>query len=199
MRTAALLITMAVLAGCGGKSAAELAADSTRIADSTARANAPPPAPVPPALTDGQIVGIVQLANQAEINDGKQASSRATSGMVKSFARMMVTDHEQMHKETGKLADSLKMSEDDSPAKQRMSKAADAEFDSLKSLKGAAYDKAYIDAAVSDHQQVLSVLDKDLIPGAVNPSLKTALQAARGKVAAHLAKAQDIQKTMTPK
>ena len=197
MRTTALLITMAVLVGCGGKSAADRAQDSTRVADSTARVNAPPPAP--PALTDGQIVGIVQLVNQAEINNGKQASSRATSVAVKSYARMMVTDHEQMHKDTDKLADNLKISEDDSPAKQKYSKAADVELDSLKSFKGAAYDKAYIDAAVSDHQEVLNALDKELIPGAVNPSLKAALQTARGKVAAHLQKAQEIQKGMLPK
>ena len=197
MRTTALLITMAVLVvGCGGKSAADRAQDSTRVADSAARANAPP---APPALTDGQIVGIVQLVNQAEINNGKQASSRATSVAVKSYARMVVTDHEQMHKDTDTLADSLKISEDDSPAKQKYSKAADVELDSLKSFKGAAYDKAYIDAAVSDHQEVLNALDKELIPGAVNPSLKAALQTARGKVAAHLQKAQEIQKGMLPK
>lgn len=198
MRTTAAVITMAVLAGCGGKTAAQLA-DSTRVADSTAQANAPAPPPAAPTLTDGQIVGIVQVANQSEINDGKQAESKGTSAAVKSFGRLMVTDHGQMHKDVAKLADSLKLSEDDSPTKQNMSTAAAAELDSLKTLKGAAYDKAYIDAAVSDHQQVLDALDNKLIPAATNPSLKSALQAARVKVASHLEKAKAIQQGMTSK
>jgi putative membrane protein len=196
MRKTALLLTMVALAACGGKGAAEHAADSTRVADSITQANAQP---APPPISDGRIVGIVQLVNQAEINDGKQASGKATSAAVKSYARMMVTDHDQMHNDMGKLADSLKISEEDSPAKQNLSKAADTELDSLKSLKGALYDKSYIDAAVSDHQEVLNSLDKDLIPFAVNPSLKAALQAARAKVAEHLQKAQEIQKGMGPK
>jgi putative membrane protein len=199
MRTTALLITMAVLAGCGGKSAAERAADSTRVADSTAQANAPAPPAAPAALTDGQIVGIVQLVNQAEINDGKQALGKATTAAAKGYAKLMVADHDQMHKAMDKLADSLKISEDDSVAKQRFSAKADAELDTLKTFKGAAYDQAYISAAVSDHQEVLNSLDKELIPGAVNPSLKAALQTARAKVAEHLQKAQEIQKGMGPK
>ena len=36
----------------------------------------------------------------------------------------------------------------------------------LKTLKGAAFDKAYIDREVSYHQQVIDALDKTLIPGA---------------------------------
>ena len=196
MRTAAAILMVVAVAGCG-KSAADRAADSARIADSTAKANAPPPAP--PGPSDGQIVGIVQAANHHEIDMGKQASAKASAGPVKSFARMMVTDHEQMHKDTDKLADSLKISEDDSPTKQQISGKADTERDSFKDLKGAAFDKAYIDDAVADHQAVLNALDQTLIPAAVNPDLKAALQAARAKVEAHLQKAQEIQKAMVPK
>ena len=40
----------------------------------------------------------------------------------------------------------------------------------LKTLKGAAFDKAYVDQEVAYHQAVLDAIDKTLIPEPATPS-----------------------------
>jgi putative membrane protein len=50
---------------------------------------------------------------------------------------------------------------------------------------------------VSEHTQVLSLLDERLIPHAQNADLTKTLQAIRTKVAGHLKMAQDIQSALT--
>ena len=56
----------------------------------------------------------------------------------------------------------------------------------LKALKGAAFDKAYIDQEVTYHEQVLDTMDKTLIPGASNEELKALLVKARASFVSHL-------------
>ena len=66
----------------------------------------------------------------------------------------------------------------------------------LKSLTGAAFDKAYIDHEVAYHQAVLDALDKTLIPGASNAELKALLVKVRPAFVAHLEHAKTIQASL---
>ena len=63
----------------------------------------------------------------------------------------------------------------------------------LKTLKGAAFDKAYVDHEVTYHQQVIDALDKTLIPGATNEELKALLIKVRPAFVAHLEHAKHLQ------
>jgi putative membrane protein len=67
---------------------------------------------------------------------------------------------------------------------------------SLKTLKGAAFDKAYIDHEVAYHQQVLDALDKTLIPNAQNAELKALLVKVRPAFVAHLDHAKQLQSSL---
>lgn len=63
----------------------------------------------------------------------------------------------------------------------------------LKTLKGAAFDAAYVDREVAYHQQVIDALDKTLIPGATNAELKALLVKVRPAFVAHLEHAKHLQ------
>ena len=65
----------------------------------------------------------------------------------------------------------------------------------LKTLRAAAFDKAYIDREVAYHQQVIDALDKVLIPGATNGELKALLVKVRPAFVAHLEHAKRLQAT----
>ncbi|HEY2804741.1 MAG TPA: DUF4142 domain-containing protein [Gemmatimonadales bacterium] len=58
-------------------------------------------------------------------------------------------------------------------------------------------DKKFIDYMVTFHQQALDALDGRLIPFAYNAELRTALQAMRPVVQAHLDRAREIQRGQT--
>ena len=126
-------------------------------------------------VTDAQIASIVVTANQVDIDAGKLAKSRSTNGDVKTFAELMVTDHTGVNKSAVDLAGKLKVTPQDNPTSQSLKAGGDKNIAHLKTLSGAAFDKAYVDQEVAYHQQVIDALDKTLIPGATNEELKALL------------------------
>jgi putative membrane protein len=144
-------------------------------------------------VNDAQIASIVVTANQVDIDAGKLAASRATNDEVKSFAKLMVTDHTGVNKSATDLAAKLKVTPQDNPTSQSLKADGDKSLAHLKALKGAAFDKAYIDREVTYHQQVIDALDKTLIPGATNEELKALLVKVRPAFVAHLEHAKRLQ------
>jgi putative membrane protein len=145
-------------------------------------------------VNDAQIASIVVTANQVDIDAGKLAASRSTNGEVKAFARLMVTDHTGVNKSATDLAARLKVTPQDNPTSQSLKADGEKNLAHLKkTLKGVAFDKAYIDHEVAYHQQVIDALDKTLIPGATNEELKALLVKVRPAFVAHLEHAKRLQ------
>jgi putative membrane protein len=145
------------------------------------------------APSDAQIASIVVTANQVDIDAGKLGESKAHAKDVKAFARQMVTDHSGVNKQAVALVTKLKVTPQDNPTSQSLTKAGDDNLASLKALKGAAFDKAYIDHEVTYHEQVIDAIDKTLIPSAQNAELKALLVAVRPAFVGHLEHAKSIQ------
>lgn len=148
------------------------------------------------AINDPQIAHIVVTANQVDIDAGKLAASMGTNPEVKKFGQQMVTDHTGVNKQATDLAAKLKVTPADNPTSQSLKAGGEKNVASLKSLTGAAFDKAYIDNEVSYHQAVLDAVDKTLIPGATNAELKALLVRVRPAFVAHLEHAKKIQSSL---
>jgi putative membrane protein len=147
-------------------------------------------------VNDAQIASIVVTANQVDIDAGKLASSRATDAAVKKFAQLMITDHTGVNKSATALVTKLKVTPEDNPTSQSLKSDGEKNLAHLKTLKGAAFDKAYIDHEVAYHQQVIDALDKTLIPGAKNEELKALLVKVRPSFVAHLEHAKQLQSSL---
>lgn len=150
-------------------------------------------------VNDAQIASIVVTANQVDIDAGKLAASRSTDGEVKAFARLMVTDHTGVNKSATDLAAKLKVTPQDNPTSQSLKADGDKNVAHLKTLKGTAFDQAYIDHEVAYHQQVIDALDKTLMPGATNEELKALLVKVRPAFVAHLEHAKRLQASAAQK
>ena len=147
-------------------------------------------------INDAQIAHIVVTANQVDIDAGKLAASMATNPEVKKFGAQMVTDHTGVNKQAGDLAAKLKVTPADNPTSQSLKAGGEKNVANLKGLKGAAFDKAYIDNEVAYHQAVLDAVDKTLVPGASNAELKALLVTVRPAFVAHLEHAKKIQSSL---
>lgn len=150
-------------------------------------------------INDAQIASIVVTANQVDIDAGKLAAARATNPEVKKFARLMITDHTGVNKSATALVTKLKVKPEDNPTSQSLKDGGIKNVDNLKTLKGAAFDKAYIDHEVAYHQQVVEAVDKTLIPGAKNEELKALLVKVRPAFVAHLEHAKQLQSSLDKK
>lgn len=143
--------------------------------------------------TDPQIAAIVVAANQVDVDAGRLAGSHARSKDVKQFARQMVTDHTAVNKEAGALVQKLHVKPEPNDTSASLKKGGDENVANLKKLKGAAFDKAYVDHEVAYHQTVLDAIDKTLVPSASNAELKALLVKVRPVIAEHLEHAKHLQ------
>ena len=148
------------------------------------------------SINDAQVASIVVTANQVDIDAGKLAQSTSGNAEVKKFAERMITDHTGVNKSAVDLVTKLKVTPQDNPTSQRLKAGGEANLANLKTLKGAAFDKAYIDHEVVYHEQVLDAVDKTLIPSAKNEELKALLVKVRPAFVAHLEHAKMIQSSM---
>ena len=151
------------------------------------------------APNDAQIASIVVTANQVDIDAGKLADSTSANKDVKAFANRMVTDHTGVNKQAVELVTKLKVTPQDNPTSQSLKSGGEENVANLKKLKGAAFDKAYIDHEVVYHEQVLDAIDKTLIPNAKNEELKALLVKVRPAFVAHLEHAKQIQSSFAGK
>jgi putative membrane protein len=142
---------------------------------------------------DAQIAAIVVTANQVDIDAGKLAESKSSNKEVKEFAQRMITDHTGVNKAAVELVTKLKVKPEENATSKSLKTGGDDTLKRLKGLKGAEFDRAYVDNEVTYHQTVLDALDKTLIPSAKNEELKALLVKVRPAFVAHLEHARHIQ------
>jgi putative membrane protein len=148
------------------------------------------------SINDAQIASIVVTANQVDVDAGKLAASTSKNGEVKKFAQLMVTDHSGVNKQAVDLVTRLKVTPQDNETSQSLKAGGEKNVTALKSLKGAAFDKAYVDHEIAYHQAVLDAVDKTLIPNAKNDELKALLVKVRPAFVAHLEHAKHLQASL---
>jgi putative membrane protein len=147
-------------------------------------------------LTDEQIVGITHIANLGENEQARLAPTRTKDGRVKKLAAMMIKDHTEADAKGTELARKVSLIPSESPTCTSLKSEADSNTASLKTQTGTAFDKAYVDTQVKEHQTVLDTIDQKLSPNAKNPDLKSYLTDVRAAVAMHLQHAKDLQSAM---
>ena len=143
-------------------------------------------------INDAQIAAIVVAANQVDVDAGKLAAEWGTHAEVKKFATTMVNDHSNVNKAAVDLVTKLNVTPEDNPTAQSLKAGGEKNLAHLKTLKGADFDKAYIDHEIAYHKAVLDAVDKVLIPGAKNADLKAMLVKVRPAFVAHLEHAEGV-------
>lgn len=195
VRIAVIAGAVLALGACAKKDAATtdsaLTADTGMKAD-TAMAMAPAPAP---ALTDANIVYILDKANALDSAGGAIGATKGTSADVRSFAKDMMRDHHSLRKQGQDLAAKLGVTPE-APANDD----SQAQLDKTLALyngaaKGKDFDKAYIDNEVTYHKAVLETATAAM-NAAQNAELKNFIQKAAPAIQAHLDHAQSIQGKM---
>jgi putative membrane protein len=199
--SALALAVVTWLGACAKKDASTT--DSAKAADSAAAAAAPAsmaPAdtakPAAAAPNDAQIAHIVVTVNSIDSAAGVMAKQKGSAKSVKDFAQTMINDHSAVNKQAVALATKLKVTPEDNDVSRSLKSAGDASTSNLQGKSGGDFDKAYIDNEVTYHQNALDAIDKTLIPNAQNAELKSLLEKTRPAVAAHLARAKDIQTSL---
>jgi len=127
----------------------------------------------------------------AEVELGKLAAERAQNAEVKKFAERMVTDHSKAGDELKSLAQSkgIRLPEE-IEAKDR------ALLTRLSKLNGAAFDRAYMQAMVSDHVKDVNEFKKEANSGR-DPQVKSFASNTLPTLEEHLQHARQARQAAT--
>ena len=146
------------------------------------------------APTDPQIAHIAYTAGNIDIAAGKLALTRSHNRAVHSFAQEMVRDHQAVNGKALALVKKLHVTPEANPTSASLTKDATATRARLAKLRGAAFDRAYVDNEVAYHKVVNGALESTLIPNAKNGQLKSLLETGLTLFREHQAHAEQVAK-----
>jgi putative membrane protein len=183
-----------VMAGCTRKDAATTDTAGMMDTGMTAMDTTAAIAPAP-ALSDANIVFILDHANMLDSAAGSIAATKGTSSDVREFARMMMRDHHSLRQQGQDLAKKLGVTPA-APANDDSQAQTDRTMAMLNgAAKGRDFDKAYIDNEVAYHLAVLETATAAM-DAAQNAELKNLIQKAAPAIQAHHDRAKAIQAGM---
>ncbi len=151
---------------------------------------------VAPAMDDPTIVAIFDAANTWDIETSQVALKKSRNKDVRRFARMMVRDHKAVRQLGRDLASKLHVTPTPPGKDFALYQDHVSAMAKLKSTKGKAFDKAYIDHEVSYHQAVIDAVSSQLLPATKNAELKELETKVAPNFQAHLAAAKDVQQKL---
>jgi putative membrane protein len=192
MRSALSLMAFAALlvaaSSCGTReSSTESSATSSAPMDQTQQTA---------VVSDANIAAIVVAANDADIDNARQAMSKSDNAEVKAFAQQMITDHTSVNEKAKELAQRLNLTPEENETSMAMKTGQESMRSTLGAKNGTDFDRAYIDNEVTLHQTVLDAIDQTLLPNAQNAELRQLLTEVRPAIAAHLEHAKQLQTKM---
>jgi putative membrane protein len=182
------------LAACG-KTDSATTDTAGGVADSAAAATPDSTTMASPsgAMTAPNALAMIGLSNGAEVQTSQIAQEKATSAEVKSFAKMMVDDHQAMQKEADEVATKANLTPQPPAQAEQKRAAGDQMVQQLNNTaKGAEFDRAYVDGQVQAHQQTLTELQQ-LQTSVDNADVRALIEKAIPKVQDHLTRAQKLQ------
>ncbi|HJQ98912.1 MAG TPA: DUF4142 domain-containing protein [Candidatus Polarisedimenticolaceae bacterium] len=141
---------------------------------------------------DATILSKLVTADQHEVKVARTAEKKKMSPAALNYARMLRDQHQQNLSDTQKLAHKLHLSPRQTSETEEMRKKGATELAQLQPMDGPEFEKAFIDAMVKGHEEVLSMLD-DGIASSKNDEVKAHLQKTREAVATHLSEAKQLQ------
>jgi putative membrane protein len=136
------------------------------------------------SATDRTFAQKAAAGGLAEVSLGQLAEQNASSPQVKAFGERMVTDHSQANEELKQIAQSENLTLPTTPESkdQALQKR-------LSALKGTAFDAAYMQDMVRDHQQDIAEFKQEAESGQ-DPALKAFAQKTLPVLQQHLQMAQ---------
>jgi putative membrane protein len=146
------------------------------------------PAKAGGAMTDQQFVDMAAQTDMVEANLGQQAQNVSENQQVKDYGQMLVTDHT---KDFGDLHTAAQQ------AGVTVPDAIDAAHNKsmigpFEKLKGAAFDRKFIQDAIAGHEHAIAVYKKEAAD-AQNPAIKSYAEATIPVLEKHLKGAQDLE------
>ncbi|HEX6693993.1 MAG TPA: DUF4142 domain-containing protein [Longimicrobiales bacterium] len=156
---------------------------------------ASPPPPPPPGIGDARVASVVHAAHAGEIAVGQMAAGRASDVRVRAFAQRMADEHTVADQVLTAVQNPMTTPDSMATEVQRQTQRV---LTSLDTYEGAAFDRAYMDTQVAQHEWLLTNLEGTLIPSSWTPQMRATLEELRLAVTEHLRVAREVRAALPP-
>ena len=140
-----------------------------------------------PGKIDRDFMNDAASAGMKEVELGRYAASPAGSARVKEYGQHMMDDHAKANEELKEIA-----AQKDVELPAKMSATDRAAVDRLMKMKGAEFDRAYMQAMVADHQKVIGKF-RDQSRSGQDPTIKQFATKTLPTLEHHLEMAKEVE------
>ena len=178
-------------AGGDNMAAGNMAASDPMMNGAAGNSMAAAPGAVP--ATGQEYATMAAASDMFEIQSSRLAQQKAQNPQVKSFAQMLITDHE---KSTADLKTAAQQAQPAITITPKLDAEQQANMQALQGASGAEFDRLYMQQQVPAHEKALAMAQGFAQTGDV-ASLKQHAQTVSGPVQRHLEQARQMQQQMS--
>ncbi|GJH30464.1 DUF4142 domain-containing protein [Caballeronia novacaledonica] len=146
-------------------------------------------------LSDEQMLGVIFVANQAEIATANLALRKTRSYSLQVFAKRIVSEHAQVNQEIATLMQRYGTQPQRSATSEALTKQSSDDIADLDQTSIYDFDEAYLDREVAYLQKLVNAVD-GYIRTARSAEVRTLLIRSRPSFIFHLDQAQRLQITI---
>lgn len=144
--------------------------------------------------TNAELVGFINAYNDAEIEIGGLARTKATDPAVRQFAQRVVTEHRALKTEATSTARRLNITPTMPAADEGVQDDhREAMRDFNERARGKEFDEAFVEHEIKMHKNVLDEIE-DALGRKKNEEIRTLLERARDGIRGHLTTAEELEK-----
>jgi putative membrane protein len=144
--------------------------------------------------TNSELVGFINAYNDAEIEIGQMAQTKATDPQVRDFARRIVDEHRGLKTEVTNAAQRLNLTPTVPTADEGLRQDHQTGMRDLTArARGREFDKAFVEHEIKMHKKVLDEVE-DALARNRNQEIRPALEKARDGLRAHVTTLETLAK-----
>jgi putative membrane protein len=144
-------------------------------------------------LSDGEILHVLQVVNEAEIRQAELVARNTNSDELRSTAQQIIEDHTRNNDRIRELSAEGGFQLDESPLSRGIAMQASSVHNSLADLRGQDLNCQFLENQVNQHQIVLETVRNDLLPDASDRRIAQLLADAEPSFEHHLHTARETQ------
>jgi putative membrane protein len=146
--------------------------------------------------TNAELVGFVNAYNDAEVEIGELAQTKATDPQVRDFARRIVSEHRALKTEATNAAQRLGLTPTMPAADENLPEDHQTGMRDLRARpQGRDFDRQFLQHEIRMHRKVLDEVE-DALRGNRNQEIRSLLEKARDGLRAHLQTAEELEKKL---
>lgn len=148
---------------------------------------------MPGAMSDADVVGVLNTVNRSEIEAGQLARDRAASSEVRAYASQMVNEHQLKMHNTTQLARRIGVRPRTPALAQTLENTHREAMTQLRDKSGRDFDRTYLEYQIKMHQQSVNLVE-DTAGSVDHAELKRFLRETRPDLQKHLSAVLSIQR-----